>query len=40
MSVSGSNLEIRDNTNSLVAFFDSSGNIKLSGQIAESYGNP
>jgi len=40
MTLTGSNLEIRDNTNSLVAFIDSSGNIKLSGQIVENYDNP
>ncbi|MFP4119061.1 MAG: hypothetical protein ACLFTH_03325, partial [Candidatus Woesearchaeota archaeon] len=35
--LSGTNLEIRDSSNSLIAYFDSSGNLNLGGVLIEQY---
>jgi len=40
MTLSGANLEFRNATNALKAFFDSSGNFNISGLLVENYGNP
>jgi hypothetical protein len=40
METSGYNLEIRNSSNDLVAFFDYQGNLKLKGELVENYNNP
>jgi hypothetical protein len=40
METSGYNLEIRNSSNDLVAFFDYQGNLKLKDELVENYNNP
>ena len=40
MSVSGTALKFVNASDSLIAFFDNSGNLKLKGTLAQSYGDP
>jgi len=40
ITLAGTNLEIRDSSDRIVAVFDNQGNLKLTGLLVEKFGNP